>query len=108
MALGWALKLDANQYLLLCVPLTAWFQLLVRRGPIRALWVRDAPPLRLNPIWAVLTIAIAAYPVYDLFRSYQAGWAVVSWMCCAIIGAPAAAYSIQMPPVGSGVGSGRL
>jgi hypothetical protein len=95
MALGWVLKLDVNQYLLLGVPLTALFQVLINRRPIRALWVRDAPSLRVDATWALLTIVIAAYPAYDLVRNYRAGWVVVCWMSCAILGAPAAAYSIQ-------------
>jgi Type II CAAX prenyl endopeptidase Rce1-like len=95
MALGWVLKLDANCYLLLGVPLTALFQLVVSRQPIRASWVRNAPPFRVSFTWALLTVAIAAYPVYDLFHSYQAGWVIICWMSCAILGAPAAAYSIQ-------------
>jgi len=43
MALGWTLKLDPNQYLLLGTPLTVIFQLFVNRRPLRAMWVRNAP-----------------------------------------------------------------
>src|SRR5262249_11223195 len=41
-ALGLALHLDANQYLLLGVPLTVAFQLWVARRPLHELWVRPA------------------------------------------------------------------
>jgi hypothetical protein len=95
MGLGWWLKLDANRYLLLGVPLTVLFQLLVQRQPLQALWVRSAPPLRINATWLLLTAALAAYPVYALFHEYRAGWVVVGWLGCAILGAPVAAYSIQ-------------
>ena len=60
MALGWAFKLGPNEYLLLGVPLTAAFQLGVRRQPLRALWVRSAPPLRVTPQWLLVTAALAA------------------------------------------------
>jgi membrane protease YdiL (CAAX protease family) len=43
MGIGLRFRLDANAYLLLGIPLTAFFQLAVRRKPIRALWVRSAP-----------------------------------------------------------------
>jgi hypothetical protein len=57
MACGWLFPLDPNAYLLLGVPLTVMFQWLVRRRPIRALWVREAPPFRLG--WKGVVIAAA-------------------------------------------------
>jgi hypothetical protein len=51
MVVGFVLKLEANTYLLLGVPITVGFQLLVRKQPLRAMWVRSAPRLdiaRLN------------------------------------------------------------
>jgi hypothetical protein len=95
MALGRLLKLDANAYLLLGVPLTAGFQILVARRPISALWVRDAPRSRLDRTWLLTTGALAALPLYELSQSYRGGWVVTGWFLCAILGAPAAAYSIQ-------------
>jgi len=95
MALGWLLKLDANAYLLLGVPLTAGFQVLVARRPIHALWVRDAPRFRVDRTWLLTTAALVALPLYKLSRNYGGGWVVVGWYLCAIAGAPAAAYAIQ-------------
>ena len=95
MGLGWLLKLDGNAYLLLGVPLTAGFQILVARRPIRALWVRDAPRLRVDRTWLIITAALAALPLYELSQSYHGGWEVIGWYLCAILGAPAAAYAIQ-------------
>ena len=57
MTAGWLLHLDTNQYLLLGVPITLLFQLMVRRQPVRALWVREAPPFRLG--WQGAVIAAA-------------------------------------------------
>jgi hypothetical protein len=95
MALGILLKLDANAYLLLGVPLTAGFQILVARRPIRALWVRDAPRIRVDRTWLLATGAFAALPLYELTQAYRGGWIVMGWYVCAILGAPAAAYAIQ-------------
>ncbi len=95
MALGWLLKLDANAYLLLGVPLTASFQVVVARRPIRALWVRDAPRLRVDRTWLLTTAALAALPMYELSQGYRGGWVVIGWYLCAIAGAPAAAYALQ-------------
>src|SRR5262249_21718909 len=96
MALGWALKLDPNQYLLLGAPLTVIFQLFVHRRPLRAMWVSSAPRLLVTWKWALLTVALAALPAYDLCRiRFSLGWAVVGWHICAILGAPAVAYAIQ-------------
>jgi hypothetical protein len=96
MALGWAFKLGPNEYLLLGVPLTAAFQLGVRRQPLRALWVRSAPPLRVTPQWLLVTAALAALPAYELYQGgFRGGWVPVAWLGCAILGAAAAAYAIQ-------------
>ncbi len=47
-ALGIALHLSVHAYLLLGIPLVAAFQWGVRRQPFRALWVCEAPPIRLG------------------------------------------------------------
>src|SRR5271166_4518222 len=85
MALGWLLRLDANAYLLLGVPLTAGIQILVARRPIRALWVRDAPRVRVDWTWLLTTGALAALPLYELSQSYRAGWVVTGWFICAVL-----------------------
>jgi hypothetical protein len=95
MALDWIFKLEANLYLLLGVVLTAAFQIAVARRPIRALWVRSAPPLRINVPWLLIAAALAALPVYEMYNGFQLGWVYRGWMACAILGAPAAAYAIQ-------------
>jgi hypothetical protein len=46
MATGLALRLDGPRYQLVGVPLTMAFQLLVRRRPLRQLWVRAGPAFR--------------------------------------------------------------
>jgi len=70
-ALGITLHLSVNAYLLLGIPLTAGFQWVVRREPLRALWLRDAPPLRLDAAGWVIAALLAAYP----FLSFCSGLA---------------------------------
>jgi Type II CAAX prenyl endopeptidase Rce1-like len=96
MIVGWWFKLDVNQYLLVGVPLTVLFQLVVRRQPIRALWVRDAPPLRIGPMWLVLTGAVATLPAYALYR-WVRPWdgEMIYLLVVAILGAPAAGYGLR-------------
>jgi hypothetical protein len=47
MAIGFILRLDANTYLLLGVPITIGFQLLIRKESLAALWMRSAPELNI-------------------------------------------------------------
>jgi hypothetical protein len=65
MTLGAALHLSTEAYLLLGVPLTALFQTAIRRQPLRALWVRDAPPWRLHKIGWVVALVLAALPALN-------------------------------------------
>jgi len=62
MVLGAVFHLSPEGYLLLGVPLTALFQIAIRRQPLRALWVRGAPPFRLTIVGWVIAIALAALP----------------------------------------------
>jgi hypothetical protein len=64
--LGIVLKLDPNAYLLAGVPLTIGFQLLVRRRPLSAMWVRQAPPFRLGRLGALLAVGLLIVPVKEL------------------------------------------
>lgn len=94
MALGWALRLDANGYLLLGVPLATAFQRLARRAPLRAAWIREGPPFRLSPRLALLAVALAAFPLYRLAALPDPSWARVAWHLCSVAGAPVAAYAL--------------
>ena len=49
-AAGELLEMSGNVYLLFGIPLTAAFQLLVRRRSIKDLWVRDGPNLTLRAV----------------------------------------------------------
>jgi hypothetical protein len=71
-ALGISLHLSVRAYLLLGIPLTAAFQWGVRRQPLRALWVRDAVPFRLDATGWAVALLFAIAPVYQFVRDVQA------------------------------------
>jgi len=95
MALGWALALDANAYLLLGVPLTALFQLGVGRQPIRALWVREAPRFHLGWKGVLLALGLALWPAGIAAISFMSrDWLIGVYAVSAVVGAFAAAYAL--------------
>lgn len=96
-SVGIALRLDANAYLLLGIPLTVLFQYFVGRLPIRALWVRDAPPFRLGQPGAVIAIALMGYPGYLFLAALWRGdsWSTVGILFAATCGALCTAYARQ-------------
>ena len=67
MMLGWLVRLDNPAYIILGVPLLALFQLVVRRQPLRQLWVRDPErPLRMDRWGVTLGLLFMATPAYFL------------------------------------------
>jgi membrane protease YdiL (CAAX protease family) len=94
--LGLAFGLSTNLYLLLGVPLTIVFQLLVRRAPLRALWVREAPPFRLSATGWLTGLGLAVLPAWRCVASLRAHEGIgAGWYGCAVIGAFAAGYALQ-------------
>jgi hypothetical protein len=95
-AIGILFRLNTNAYLLLGVPLTLLFQVGVRRQPIRALWVRDAPPFRLRWVGTIVSVFLALIPALDLVESLvHQKWIQAGWELCALIGAFGAGYAIR-------------
>ena len=95
-AAGEILNMSGNVYLLFGIPLTAAFQLLVRRKPIKDLWVRDGPGLSVRTVSFKLAIPLAIVPIYHLILSVVKGQAIGLFLyaIAAIIGAGAAAYAL--------------
>lgn len=99
-SLGYLLPVDANAYLLLGVPLTAVFQLVVRRRPLRELWVRDGAPFRLGRWGVALAALLAVVPLVTGARALAAGaWVVAGWTACAVAGAVPAAWTLSRAPL---------
>lgn len=94
-AAGELLDMSANTYLLFGIPLTAGFQLLVRKKPIKDLWVRGGPGLSLRTVSLKLAIPLAIVPFGYLVVSVVKGQGIVSiYALAAIVGSGAAAYAL--------------
>jgi membrane protease YdiL (CAAX protease family) len=94
MALGFAFRLSAEGYLLLGIPITIAFQVLVVRRPLRTLWLRSAPPMTFTPrsILAVALVAIA--PAVVVVGGVRVGDPVlVAYGLAAMVGAIGAVYA---------------
>lgn len=91
--LGWVLNLGADAYLLLGVPLTIGFQRLVRGEPIRAMWVREAPPM--GRLWIVPAAMFAVLPGVSLVAAVlYREWIIGGWMLAAVVGSAGAGYAL--------------
>jgi hypothetical protein len=95
-ALGLIFQPDPDTYLLLGVPITLAFQTLVQRRPIRALWLRQAPPVRLSPLATLLAALLAVRPALTVLAGWQAQqWVIVAYGILAVGGALPAAWAIS-------------
>ena len=96
MALGAAFGLGAEAYLVLGIPITIAFQMLIVRRPLRSLWLREAPamPFTWRSIAAVVVLAIA--PAFVALRGVRDGdLALVGWGLAAMAGAIGAVYAVR-------------
>jgi hypothetical protein len=84
-------------HLLLGIPLTAIFQLGVRRQPLRTLWVRDGGPFRLGVSGWMLAVLLGLYPSFRLFTTVQSGasMAKIALSIATAAGAIPAAYALR-------------
>jgi membrane protease YdiL (CAAX protease family) len=79
-AVGLLFALGPAAYVLLGIPITVLFQRLVARRPIRALWLRDAPPLRIARKFVILGLLLAATSVLPAIDGIARGnvWTILS------------------------------
>jgi len=68
-ALGFLLQLETIAYLLLGVPLTLLFQVLVVKQPLRKLWLHENDEFHLNALGWLITACFLVFPVYQLIQS---------------------------------------
>jgi membrane protease YdiL (CAAX protease family) len=95
-ALGYAFDLGAEAYLLLGIPITIAFQVLVVRRPLRALWLREAPPMSFTPRTVVATIVLAIAPAIVAAGGVREGdLALVGWGLAGMAGAVGAVYALR-------------
>lgn len=95
-AAGEILGMSQEIYLLFGIPLTAAFQLFVRRRPIKDLWVRGGPALSARTVSLRLAALFAIVPLYYLVVSVirAQGIGFFLYAIAAIVGAGAAAYAL--------------
>lgn len=96
MTAGFLLHLPSNGYLLLGIPLTAAFQVLVRRCPLRELFAASTSRFALNRNGAAIATALAITPGIYAARAVSTGdWLTVGWYLAAMAGAVAAGFSLR-------------
>lgn len=69
--LGFLLHLNLAEYQLLGIPLLLIFQLGIHRKPLRTLWVRSGPPLRLDARFFILWIMFSLIPAYEVLSAVE-------------------------------------
>jgi membrane protease YdiL (CAAX protease family) len=96
MALGIAFRLSVEGYLLLGIPITIAFQVLVVRRPIRALWLRDASPMRFTVRSVIAIVFTAIAPTAVAVDGVRSGNTVlVGYGLAGMTGAVAAVYALR-------------
>lgn len=96
MTIGYLFRLSANGYLLLGVPLTAAFQLLVRRRPLRELYAGGTSRFALSRRGVGMAIVLAIVPTcYAVQAAARGDWTLFAWNMAAVAGAVAAAFSLR-------------
>ena len=85
-------------YLLLGIPLVIGFQLLIARGQLKDLWVRDGPPVRLGVAGIVIAAALAIYPAISAIEaiSRSESLSLILGPAVAIGGAYGAGYAFGL------------
>jgi membrane protease YdiL (CAAX protease family) len=95
MALGFAFRLGAEAYLLLGIPITIGFQVLVVRRPLRSLWLRQTPPMAVTPRRMVAIVVLAVAPAVVAATGLREGdLALVGWGLAGMVGAVGAVYAL--------------
>jgi hypothetical protein len=94
-ACGFAFHLSVIAYLLLGIPLTAAFQVLVAGEPIAALWVRRARRFELGWRGWLVAVALAVVPFASLLQDLRSRvWLVAAWSLVAVLGAAPGAFAL--------------
>jgi len=96
MALGFAFRLGAEAYLLLGIPITIGFHVLVVRRPLRSLWLRQARPMTFTPRSMVAIVLFAIAPAIVALGGVRDGdLALVGWGLAGMVGAVGAVYALR-------------
>ena len=89
--------MDVNTYLLLGMPITIVFQVVVARRPLRELWLRHGQPLRFDRWSAALFLLFLIGPIQAAISGVRINnWPVVIYGLVAILGACGAAFAFRV------------
>jgi membrane protease YdiL (CAAX protease family) len=93
---GLLFALGPTAYVLLGIPITVSFQRFVARRPIRALWLRDAPPLHIDRQFVILGALLAATSVVPAIDGIARGnvWTILS-VAAIVFGAFPTVYAMR-------------
>ena len=109
MMAGYLLQLSSDAYLLLGIPLTIGFQVLVRRRPLRELFARTTTRFSLDKTGFALAAGLALVPGYFAARALaDSDWTLFGWYLAAIAGAFAAAFALRAGSMWAAVRSAAL
>lgn len=109
MMAGYLLQLSSDAYLLLGIPLTIGFQVLVRRRPLRELFARTTTRFSLDNNGFALAAGLALVPGYFAARALlDSDWTLFGWYLAAIAGAFAAAFALRAGSMWAAVRSAAL
>ncbi|MFZ0158472.1 MAG: CPBP family glutamic-type intramembrane protease [Kineosporiaceae bacterium] len=96
MAAGYLLPISSDGYLLLGIPLTVAFQLLVRRRPLRELFAPATSRFAWDRTALAMAAALALLPaVYGVGAVRSHDWVVAGWYLAAAVGAVCAAFALR-------------
>jgi membrane protease YdiL (CAAX protease family) len=96
MALGFAFRTSAEGYLLVGIPITVAFQVLVVRRPLRGLWLRGTLPMTFTPRSIVAVVIVAIAPAAIAIRGVGNGDPVLAaYGLTAMFGAVGAVYAMR-------------
>lgn len=96
MVAGYVLPVDSNGYLLLGIPLTAIFQVVVRRRPLGELYSANPTRARLDRSGVVVAVLLALVPGWYAVTVLATGdWTLLGWYLAALAGAACAAFSLR-------------
>jgi hypothetical protein len=100
MAAGYLLPISSNGYLLLGIPLTVIFQVVVRRRPLRELYSGSAARAALDRSGMAMTGVLALVPGWYAVQVLATGdWTLLGWYLAALAGAACAAFSLRTTSV---------
>jgi membrane protease YdiL (CAAX protease family) len=109
MAAGYLLPISSNGYLLLGIPLTIAFQVLVRRRPLRELFAAGTTRFALDGPGIGLAAGLAVVPLYFVVNAVGSGdLASMGWYIAATAGAVWAAFALRVGSVRSALRAAAL